>query len=322
MPTTTAPENTETILDAVHRLIGKEDQIREVTIMQSTLTSLPKESVRTAKRELSEAVTRHAAGGTEDLRAFARAVVDAQYEDQALVLLQRELADALMTRRDQSITPNITNAVETQALDYLRAELARVLEVARECDTALGSVTSASDAIRAGKSNQWAVLDGAVADYDAIRAGQVEVYSKTSGGNDSNVPHFFRTVGLLADAINKDGFWTARRRNASQQSPRSFESEKAWEGWLRAIPQVDAWPPISEGYWPTSDKHAYLRWVAINATPWVPSLDALKATYTAATTATVPTSGNGNVRWMEDGRNEYIKLTGTSMGIHTGASVS
>jgi hypothetical protein len=321
MPTTTAPENPETILAAVHRLIGKEDRIKEVTIMQGTLTSLPKESVRTAKRELSEAVTRHAAGGSEDLRAFARAVVDAQYEDQALVLLQRELADALMTRRDQSIAPNITNAVETQALDYLRAELARVLEVARECDTALGSVTSASDAIRAGQSNRWAVLDDAVADYDAIRAGQVEVYSKTSGGNDSNVPHFFRTVGLLADAIDKDGFWIARRRHSSQQSPRTFAAEKAWDEWLRTVPAVDVWPRVEEGHWPTSDKHAYLRWIATNATPWVPSLAALKAAHAAANTATASTQGNGNTTWMEAARSEYRELTGTSTSINTVASI-
>jgi hypothetical protein len=309
MTVATDTKSHENILATIYRLIGKEDRTKEVTIMQGILTNLPKERVRTAKRELSEAVARSAAGGSEDLNAFARAVVNAQQEDLALTLLQRELADALMNRRDQSIAPSITTAVEAQALEYLNMELARVIEVVRECDAALGSVANADHAIRAGQSNRWAVLNAAVADYDAIRAGQNEVYLKTGGGTDSNIPQFVRTSGLLADAIDKDGYWTARRRNSSQQSPRTFANEKAWDEWLRAIPMTNAWPAVQEGHWPTSDKHAYLRWIATNATPWVPSLAVLKATHISATTATASTQGNGVTAWMEAARAEYFELT-------------
>lgn len=309
---TTAVAPAETILQKVHRITGRNERATKSAALQTLLNELPQPQMAAARDTMVTATLERLAGKTVDLQGAARAIIAAEREDQAIGILREHLASELFNLRTSAAVTTLDTDAQAEIIDYLSSELERVIADAREADATLGDATDATEAIRRGLTDAWAKLDNAVKDYDAIRTAQAETYALSAPSEQPNAQHYLRTVGLLADALDTDHYWTLRRRFAARESPTDYPDEKNWVNWLNDIPDIDAWPAIHEGHWPTADRHAYLRWAVTHAKPWVPSFMDAKTAYLAAYSATAPTLGNGDTSSLTEARAAYREVTATS----------
>jgi hypothetical protein len=267
---------------------------------------------RRAAAALVDVVARYARGEDVDVAAAAAAVPAAMNTDQANQTLRMALQDEAASHGDALRPESGRLTVEQQqpAIDLLADALSTIILGVTQLEPALTGVRDANEAIRAGAADEWATLDTLVAQYDEVRAVQHHLYTNTVGVDDANANLWMVTVGLFADALEHEEFWVERRMQSARNSPNTYSNEQAWKDWLSAVTYPAPWPSAeTQGWWPTPDRHAYLRWIAASAHPWVPALSIARQVYESARPATSPTRGNGITTHLEAARATYQQLT-------------
>jgi len=162
-----------------------------------------------------------------------------------------------------------------RALGVVRDELEDVLARTREVDGALGAVRTPEAAMAAGSEaiEAWQRLLALVDRYDQVRAAQLHLIRSELGGGGAVTDGAFARGGIFANMYDLNPELQARathRRPADLGFTDSF-MVPPW-------PAPDVEPGDHLGPWPTTDRPAFLRWVATSeAEAWVPTVAQLKA---------------------------------------------
>lgn len=195
-----------------------------------------------------------------------------------------DLANEHSTDRD-----DLVKRYEAEAVEVLRAELARILDETRELDRALRGIRTAEDVIGkpAAAHDAWVRLGELTSEYAELRATQREIM-KVIVGKEA-VGALFRAWGSFADALDVVPLWRERRVHAWRDS-----TDKTCEplmGWFAEPASDDGWSEVqaaglSTGIWPDGDHRGHLRWLATKGSPWVPTGREMVALQPLANTAT------------------------------------
>jgi hypothetical protein len=166
----------------------------------------------------------------------------------------------LVAERDQLVRSHADDA-----LAHLAGELTAVLDRVTEADRILGPVRTVEQALAADAEvgSAWRVLSEAVAAYDAIRVAQAEVL--VAGGVErGRVRPTLEDAGIHRDADTVDPRWQSRIEG---EEPTPNDAVLAARSpWPAALATRGA------GWWPTTDRASYLRWLGSGpARPWVPT---------------------------------------------------
>jgi hypothetical protein len=157
------------------------------------------------------------------------------------------------------------------ALEALSDELGRILDDVRQADATLGPVRTPEQAVAGGAETgaSWRVLTEAVGRYDELRSAQAEVLV-AAGHERARVRPDLEDAGLHRDAATVDPRWRARIEG-EQPIPNDavLAARSPWPSPLHTR---------GAGWWPTSDKPSFVRWIATGPVrPWVPTRAQLAA---------------------------------------------
>ncbi len=119
-----------------------------------------------------------------------------------------------------------------------------------------------------GAITAWQRLLDLAGRYDALRDAQLHLVSPLFGGGGEQTEDAFRRGGLLRNIIDIDPELQARASRRAP-APEGFVDPGMRAPW----PSPDVDPGEKPGVWPTSDRPAYLRWLATGpAEPWCPTV--------------------------------------------------
>lgn len=178
----------------------------------------------------------------------------------------RGLAGKLRHDREQLVARHTE-----PALAVLDADLRDVLDAVSAADATLGGITTAQGAVDAavagdmGPTAAWRDLTALIAQYDDIRAAQLSLYSDALGGRRQEAAALmYSGAATIANCAEVDPEWEARLGAAPTAGPPP--------GPAHATSLAD------KAWWPTTDRSAYLRWLAAGPPePWVPPVAAAQA---------------------------------------------
>lgn len=203
------------------------------------------------------------------------------------------------------------------ALTYLNGEL-RTL--AADVATNAADLTGLEDLetiVKEGgpRLKAWQQLAGYLERYDTIRATQREIVTRSLRNDVGDAgSRWLYTVGLLADALDKDAHWI-NARNSNYRGGYSHRVMVEHNDWLSMdTTGKPSWPSTLEhrDWFPTPKREAYLLWVCTQATPWVPTLDQLRDAHDAATSAVQSVSTLNAAEYALNARKRYAEITGTN----------
>lgn len=285
---TNTPEPANVHQNALHSIPGyatAEERIARLSEWDGSRARTVTTALNDAAQALRDGITAVADGGDVDLVALARRTkeLEAERDIEALITGYATGISASLRSETRSLTP----AEKDHALRYLNGLVQQVATEVRTLDATLGAVSSSSAAFR-GTPDQltaWQRLDQLVELYEAVRTSQHKLVLLDNGGPITLGK--LHTTGLLADAFDRDRFWISRRMQLVRQASPFPDSDQPYERWL-APDTLDQQAPIERTdntWWPTPDRHEYLRWASVNARPWVPTMGQLDAAHDAANTA-------------------------------------
>jgi hypothetical protein len=169
------------------------------------------------------------------------------------------------------------------ALTFLNARLQDLMSQVKDLDHTLGDITSASRALHGSdtESQAWRDLEQAVAEYTEIRAAQhritIRIVEQGVERRDA-----FATHGYIRNAFEDESYWTTVARHVSSWRNVSNDGfAPILAEWAKNPPAV-RWTRDTNATLPDSDPTGYLRWLATESTPWVPTIDELDDAYEQA----------------------------------------
>jgi hypothetical protein len=174
------------------------------------------------------------------------------------------LAGQLLHERDQAVHQHVD-----AALRVLADELTRIVAAVAEVDQTLGTIATVDAAVAAGdrQAAAWRTLGEAVNAYDALRSAQAEILRR-AGGDLAQVRRDLEDGGYHRSALDVDPLWQAKLDGTLETEHGVISQEVS----VARAPWPAARPSRGSGHWPTTDRPAYLRWIAVGpAQPWVPS---------------------------------------------------
>ncbi|WP_455835389.1 hypothetical protein [Pseudarthrobacter siccitolerans] len=204
------------------------------------------------------------------------------------------------------------------ALEHLNTELSELVEEVRGNAEGLHGLEDVEAIVREGgaKLKAYQQLSAYLKRYDDIRAAQADITTRAlrnNGVSDSGTRWLY-TVGLLADALDKEEHWLLLR-NGAYRGIFAGGAGQQYEEWLSLkTTGKAAWPSALErrSWHPTPRREAHLLWACTDATPWVPSLAQLQEAYDAATASAQPAQTLTTVEYATAARAKYRKVTGTT----------
>jgi hypothetical protein len=192
------------------------------------------------------------------------------------------------------------------ALDYLRDQLAQVIESAKQRAATVGNATSAADAIGAGSAaiNAWRELTTLADEYNEIRSVQRDLQRAQHNALVTFTDARFDATAMFADALDVHPHWVERRRSSGLVSSANEPQTIAYREWLGSARQSPAFEKDLEP--------AYrLMLIATTTTPWVPSPSAYEEAYRLANHASSQAKPDV-VTSMEQARLAYYTVTGAA----------
>jgi hypothetical protein len=286
------------------------------------------------KSRLSEldALTRDVQPADEQLRGAVDAYLNGNDDiDIADVAVEAERAKTYtaamyelgnIVRELQSHYPRLRRfrAEEVEpALRYLDEELTNLISEVRFVDESLYRIASLEDAVKHGKQDTWLRLVDMTERYEQIRAAQRAVTTQHHLLEIPGVPipiDAYFACAYLADALDREDYWVTQRTAAAMQSSNSSDpSERDYLEWLRPAPDAAGGftkNDKDDRIWPDQSHEMYLRWIATNAQPWVPTVDQLTSAFIAADGAIKSIGRNGLSPVLGLHISDYYEITETT----------
>lgn len=201
-------------------------------------------------------------------------------------------------------------------LDYLRGELAALMEEVRETHKILANVRTAEHVLAADDPAVLAAWRGTgklVSLYAEIRGLQ---HTLTAPGLGNGQSFKISAVGHIKNSLELSDYWLSKReRSTSHRAANDqLEGVRNFDAWLgagghapfkhstSAIPQED-WSGAKANAWD------YLVWLATKAEAWVPTTAQVVAAYDAANLAVAQTDYMKYAA-QEAGRDDFFEVTG------------
>lgn len=234
--------------------------------------------------------------------------------DIGVPILEAEKVDAALNVRAAAIDSVVRHQVSTDelfseraigaALNYLRVELARVIDTAKSHASSLGNATTSAGVIEAGPAtiNAWRELGSLAEEYNEIRSVQRDLQRAQKSSLITFTDARFEATALFANALDIHPHWVDRRIEAGLVSSANEPRTIAYREWLGSARRS---PAFDKGLEP-----AYrLALIATTTTPWIPSPSAFEEAYGLANHASSQARPDV-VASMEDARLKYFTLTG------------
>jgi len=169
------------------------------------------------------------------------------------------------------------------ALTFLNTRLQHLLSRVKEIDGTLSAITSASAALRGSdaEAQAWQDLERAVAEYTEIRTAQHQITLRIVE-DDADRRKALTTHGYIRNAFEDESYWTTVARHVSGWRNVSNDGfAPVLVEWAKNPPAL-RWKRDVNSILPDSDSAGYLRWLATESTPWVPTIDELDTAYEQA----------------------------------------
>lgn len=270
-------------------------------------TKYQEQAEQQVKDQMLELIT----SGQEVPDDIAHPILEARARDQLFDLRAQTLSRLARSVENEEHSAIARNAEDLTA--FLRSELERVVSEVRAATPDLTGITTAEQAIAAGGDvvTAWQRVTTCAAEYDEIRKLQLDMCS--SSAERLTTDEFLRT-GILADAIDVQGYWVDRRRHSASAPENGGLSTGGNRGQLYRHWLTDALPERPFDYngtwWPAGEsKVEHLMRLVSTATPWLPSLQDMRTAEGYAVTATAQVTVDQPDQ-MEIARRAYFELTG------------
>lgn len=244
----------------------------------------------------------------QDIVTAAEAFVAAQREAEVTNTVVSEL---IAHRSNLHNIGQLTysNSQISPAIAYLVGELETLVNDARTCDDLLGDITTEADAIAAGddSASAWRMLETLADRYEQIREAQRKI-TITLFNTDPSWKEVFAADGYLADAIDREQVWIQRRSSVATTVER-LNGEQRYLDWLRPA-EVLPWQRPKDRTWPDTDRVGYLRWVATDCAPWIPTPEQLQQRHSLSELIVSKPRDINELRRMTTSRTEYFEYPG------------
>jgi hypothetical protein len=190
------------------------------------------------------------------------------------------------------------------ALEYLRGELSRVVESAKELSGLLGPVTTAAEVINADKAavESWRALNTLADEYEQIRTAQRELHRTQHNASVIFTDAQFEAVALFADALELHPHWVQRRKASALISNANTPQIVDYRKWLDSA-------RISPAFADDLEPAYRIALIAETTTPWIPSPDQYDEAFKLAMHATNRATPS-DIDAMELARVQYFEVTG------------
>jgi hypothetical protein len=257
---------------------------------------------------MHRAVAEHMRMGTPVPEDIADAVVEASNFDLSRQFRAQAMNGILAESRVTAahVRPESIEA----ALEYLRAELARIVRKTLDLAPHVVGIRTAADAIKTGPSavNAWSNLNTLDAELREIRLAQADLIQRVhDSAHEPFAGDQFEAVAHFADSLDVLPRWAgdrlaASRRGAAEDGTGGNSVRvEAYRAWL-----TDTTP--SPAFTEEAEAPALLVLLIQTTTPWIPDYHTWKASSRAALGATKALAG-GNITALEANRAQYYALS-------------